>query len=216
MYMRKATPTELLEFYSGESARKRLDGAMKPTVRFNQKTMNIPLGGGRYPGRINTQKQGKMTMRQLELKIKKNSEALRKGNININIKGQLEDTIKKNSADLYKRTAQSRESIKKNRAVKKRQYHDATRRNNNTQAFDRVTPHRYEEHQNPERPCWSEKVVPMIAFYILICSLLFVTGALDPRKGVGLIMLIFNLVLFCMFAGVVIMRPTWTFIGGCD
>ena len=214
MYMRKATPTELLEFYSGESARKRLDGAMKPTVRFNQKTMNIPLGGGRYPGRINTQKQGKMTMRQLELKIKKNSaeaEALRKGNINIK---QLEDTIKKNSADLYIRTAQSRGN--RNRAEKKRQYHDATRRDNNTQAFDRVTPHRYEEHQNPERPCWSEKVVPMIAFYILICSLLFVTGALDPRKGMGLIILIFNLVLFCMFAGVVIMRPTWTFIGGCD
>ena len=78
MYMRKATPKEFQEFYSGESARKGLaaaalaqDGAMKPTVRFHPKTMNIPLGGGSYPGRINTQKQGKMTMRQLELKIKK-------------------------------------------------------------------------------------------------------------------------------------------------
>jgi hypothetical protein len=81
------------------------------------------------------------------------------------------------------------------------------------------TPVGYEEqnyNQNPEGPCWSEKVVPMIAFYILICSLLFVTGALDPRKGVGLIMLIFNLVLLCMFAGVVLMRPTWIYVGGCD
>ena len=81
------------------------------------------------------------------------------------------------------------------------------------------TPVGYEEqnyNQNPEGPCWSEKIVPMIAFYTLICSLLFVTGALDPREGVGLIMLIFNLVLLCMFAGVVLMRPTWIYVGGCD
>tara|TARA_B110000261_G_scaffold163680_1_gene210397 strand:- start:3672 stop:4583 length:912 start_codon:yes stop_codon:yes gene_type:complete len=72
--------------------------------------------------------------------------------------------------------------------------------------------------QQPQRKetCWSETVVPMIALYTLICSLLFVTGTLDPRKGLGQIILITNLVLLCMIAGVVMMRPTWIFVGGCD
>jgi hypothetical protein len=67
-----------------------------------------------------------------------------------------------------------------------------------------------------ETPCWSVKLIPLIAMYILICTLLFVTGTLDPRKGWGQKILITNLVLMCMFAGVVTMRPTWVFVGGCD
>jgi len=88
------------------------------------------------------------------------------------------------------------------------------RRQINTSHEEQQNYENYEE-QNHEGPCWSEKIVPMIAFYTLICSLLFVTGVLDPQKGLGLKLFILNLVLLCMFAGVVMMRPDWTYIGGC-
>jgi antibiotic biosynthesis monooxygenase (ABM) superfamily enzyme len=65
-------------------------------------------------------------------------------------------------------------------------------------------------------PCWSEKVVPLVAMYITICSLLYMTGMIDIRHGPGVNLLIINLFIMTLFTIYVMMNPSKIFIGGCE
>ena len=68
----------------------------------------------------------------------------------------------------------------------------------------------------PETSCWSEKLIPLIAMYMLICTLLYIAGVLDMKRGPGVILLVVNLSVLTMFAGYVMMYPELVYIGGCD
>jgi hypothetical protein len=91
------------------------------------------------------------------------------------------------------------------------------KKNDQTETLPETSAYVQQQNDNNilQEKCRTEKLIPMIAFYILICSLLFVTGVLDPQKGFGLKLLIFNLVMLFMFTVSVMMRPNYTFIGGC-
>ena len=68
----------------------------------------------------------------------------------------------------------------------------------------------------PETPCWSEKIIPMIALYMVICTLLYITGTIDMKRGPGVNLLVGNLIVMTAFAGYVMMYPERVYIGGCD
>ena len=64
--------------------------------------------------------------------------------------------------------------------------------------------------------CWSEKIIPLVAMYMVICTMLYITGALDPRGGPGLNLHVLNLIAMTVFAGCVMMNPKMIYVGGCD
>ena len=66
-----------------------------------------------------------------------------------------------------------------------------------------------------EAPCWSEKIIPMIAMYMVICSLLYMTGMIDIRHGSGVNLLIGNLLVMILFASYIMMYPENIYVGGC-
>ena len=68
----------------------------------------------------------------------------------------------------------------------------------------------------PETSCWSEKIIPFIAMYMLICTLLYIAGVIDMKRGPGLQLLVVNLSVMTVFAGCVMMYPKLVYIGGCD
>lgn len=64
-----------------------------------------------------------------------------------------------------------------------------------------------------ERMCWTPVVIGLVGLYILICSSLYVTGAISIREGPGLELLAANLIMMCIFIALVFAFP-WKV--GCD
>jgi hypothetical protein len=61
--------------------------------------------------------------------------------------------------------------------------------------------------------CTMPILIGLVGFYILVCSALYVTGAIDIQKGAGLQLLAFNLIVMCIFIALAFAYP-WTV--GCD
>lgn len=61
--------------------------------------------------------------------------------------------------------------------------------------------------------CKTPLVIGLVGLYVLICSLLYITGAIDIQKGPGLHLLAINLILMCIFIAFVFAFP-WKV--GCD
>jgi Ca2+/Na+ antiporter len=96
----------------------------------------------------------------------------------------------------------------------------ATRRPNKASRVQfRVGPNNIISNQNNNQNDSNAKicVVPIligvVGFYILVCSALYVTGAIDIQSGAGLQLLAFNLVVMCICIALVFAFP-WKV--GCD
>ena len=64
--------------------------------------------------------------------------------------------------------------------------------------------------------CLTKMSIPIITMITMFVSLLFVSGTLDPHSGLGQKLFIGGVVIFCIFTGVVMIRPSKIYLGGCE